>query len=314
MKNGPAHRDYDLPPYRPPSEAASALVRLTRGCPWNRCRFCTMYSDTPFEIRERSELLDEIDRAADLFPGARTVFLADSDSLVRKDAGELLALVRERFPDAGRVTSYARARTLKMLGPEKLGRLRDAGLTRVHVGLESGDRKTLEALAKGTTPEQMIAGGRAALEAGLELCFYVLVGAGGRERTVAHAQESARVCNAVGPHFIRLRTLVAQRGSPLARERDAGRYRPTTPGEKLEETRLFIEALELDDCMLASDHFTNTIWLGSRAVYAGVEGRLPHEKDAMLGTIAGAAEVLATARGRVRDITMLYDRGLIGGL
>lgn len=306
--------DYDFPPYRPPSEADSALVRLTRGCPWNRCRFCTMYKGTTFEMRERSVLLEEIDRAADLFPGARSVFLADSDSLVRRDAAELLARVRERFPGAGRVTSYARARTLKGLGAEKLGRLRRAGLTRVHVGLESGDPATLEALAKGTTPEQMIAGGRAAVEAGLELCLYVLVGAGGRDRLAEHARGCARVCNAVGPHFIRLRTLVAQRGSPLAADRAAGRYRATTPREKLEETARFVGALELDGCRLASDHFTNNIWLGSRVVYAGVEGRLPEEKEEMLGTLRRTLEFLAAAGGRVRDITMLYDRGLIGGL
>ncbi len=305
---------YDFPPYRPPSEADSALIRLSRGCPWNRCRFCTMYRSTRFEMRPTEELLAEIDRAAEIYSGARTVFLADSDSLVMKDAERLIARVRERFPDASRITSYARARTLKRLGADGLGKLRRAGLTRVHVGLESGDPETLALLAKGTTPEQMVAGGRAAKDAGLELSFYVLIGAGGTERLEEHARESARVCNLAQPDFIRLRTLVAQRGSDLETDREEGRYRPTSPPEKLEEVKRFITGLELDDCELASDHFTNNIWLESRVVYNGVFGRLPEQKGEMLHTLEQTIALLGSAEGRVRDITMLYDTGLIGNL
>ena len=306
--------DYDFPPYRPPSEADSALIRLTRGCPWNRCLFCTMYKETSFEARSTEELFEEIDRAAEIFAGTRTVLLADSDSLVLKEAERVIARVKQRFPHAERMTSYARARTLKRLGPEKLRRFREAGLNRVHVGLESGDRETLEYLAKGTTPEQMVAGGRAAKEAGLELCYYVLIGAGGTERLVEHARESARVCNEARPDFIRLRTLVAQRGSRLDEERTAGRYQPTSPLEKLREVKRFIAGLDLQECELASDHFTNTIWLESRAVYSGVYGRLPEQKEEMLAVLGQALDLLETAEGRVRDITMLYDRGLIGSL
>lgn len=305
---------YDFPPYRPPSEAGSALIRLSRGCPWNRCLFCTMYRESRFEARPTAELLDEIDRAAEIFAGAATVFLADSDSLVLKDAEQLIARVKERFPEARRITSYARARTLKMLGPDKLGRLRAAGLTRVHVGLESGDAVTLKFLAKGTTPEQMVAGGRAAREAGLELCYYVLIGAGGTDRLKEHARETAEVCNRAGPHFIRLRTLVAQKGSALDEARTAGSYRPTSPLEKLEEVERFITGLDLEACELASDHFTNNIWLESRVVYSGLFGRLPDQKMEMLDILRQTRHVLETAQGRVRDITMLYDRGLIGSL
>jgi len=303
---------YDFPPYRPPSEADSALIRLTRGCPWNRCRFCNMYRENRFEMRPTETLLEEIDRAAEIFTGARTVFLADSDSLVRTDMEPLLNRVRERFPHAERVTSYARARTLKRLGPETLARYRRAGLTRVHVGLESGDPVTLRSLGKGTTPEQMVAGGRAAREAGLELCFYLLVGAGGPGRLTAHARESARVCNAARPHFIRLRTLVAQSGTPLAEDRTAGHYTSTTPLQKLEEVKRFISDLSLDHCQLASDHFTNNIWLGRRVIYGGVYGRLPEEQLEMLEALQAAIDLVTSTEGRVRDITMLYDRGLIG--
>jgi len=164
--------DYDFPPYRPPNEAASALIRASRGCPWNKCLFCTMYKTLKFKPRSVEEVKSDIDKAADIYKGAKTVFVADSDSLVMKNIDEIIQHIKLRFPDADRITSYARAKTLMKLGTERLKKIKEAGLTRVHVGLESGDKKTLEFMQKGATPEEMIAGGKAAKKAGLELSLH----------------------------------------------------------------------------------------------------------------------------------------------
>jgi hypothetical protein len=302
---------YDFPPYRPPNEASSALIRATRGCPWNRCEFCTMYKGTRFQMRPLEDVIADIDKAAGIFAGARSVFIADSDSLVRKDVEDILRHVKVRFPDAERVTSYGRARTLRVLGPERLSSLREAGLTRVHMGLESGDAETLELMAKGVTPDEMIAGGTAAREAGLDLSLYVLIGAGGSDRLKEHALGSATVCNEIDPDFIRLRTLVVQHDSPLEAKMRAGLYRPTSPGQKLEEVRTFVDALDLTDCELASDHFTNFIWIDHEPVYDGVHGRLPSEKRRLLSKLDRAIDLVRGSDGDVQDATMLYERGLI---
>ena len=82
---GLRRRQYDFPPYRPPSEADSLLLRVTRGCPWNRCTFCSMYKDTQFEIRDLEEVEDDIELAKELYGDrVRTVFIGDSNSLVVK--------------------------------------------------------------------------------------------------------------------------------------------------------------------------------------------------------------------------------------
>ena len=93
-------QEYDFPPYRPPSESASALIRASRGCPWNRCRFCTMYKSLKFQPRSVEEVKTDIDKAAKIFRGARTVFIAYSDSLAMKRIEEIVRYIRERFPDA----------------------------------------------------------------------------------------------------------------------------------------------------------------------------------------------------------------------
>ena len=200
------------------------------------------------------------------------------------------------------------------LGPERLKSIKKAGLTRVHVGLESGDKETLEFMCKGATPDEMIAGGRAARKADLELSFYILIGAGGKNRLKEHAVESANVCNMVNPDFIRLRTLVVQRGSLLEEKKKSGQYQPTSPIEKLQEVKTIIENLEVNQCELASDHFTNNIWVDNTVVYRGVYGRLPQDKQDMLNILNHTLEFLSVTEGEVLDATILYNRGVINHL
>ena len=160
---GLRRRNYDFPPFRPPSEANSLLLRVTRGCPWNRCTFCSMYKGMKFEIRDLEEILGDIELARDLYGDRiRTVFIGDSNSLVVKT--EMLVKVLNSlfssFPHIERVTSYARAKTIAKKPLEDLIKIRQAGLTRLHVGLETGDRELLKEIEKGATPEEMIEAGR----------------------------------------------------------------------------------------------------------------------------------------------------------
>lgn len=306
--------DYDFPPYRPPNEAPSALIRASRGCPWNKCLFCTMYKTLKFKPRTVEEVKRDIDTAVKIYRGAESAFIADSDSLAMKNIDEIIRYVKLRFPKSSRITSYARAKTLMKLGPDRLKKIKDAGLTRVHVGLESGDKKTLEFMCKGAMPEEMIAGGKAAKEAGLELSFYILIGAGGKDRLREHAVESAKVCNEVNPDFLRLRTLVVQRGSLLEEKRNSGQYKPTSPLEKLQEVKMFIENLDVNQCELASDHFTNYIWVENNVVYRGVYGMLPQEKQEMSDILDNTLDFLSVTEGEILDATILYDRGMIHSL
>jgi len=54
---------FELGPIRPPSEAYSLLIRVTRNCPWNRCRFCHNYKGEKFQLRSVEEIKEEIKTA-----------------------------------------------------------------------------------------------------------------------------------------------------------------------------------------------------------------------------------------------------------
>jgi radical SAM superfamily enzyme YgiQ (UPF0313 family) len=282
---GLRRRNYDFPPFRPPSEANSLLLRVTRGCPWNRCTFCSMYKGMKFEVRDLEEILGDIELARDLY-GDRigTVFIGDSNSLVAKT--EMLVKVLNAlftsFPNIQRVTSYARAKTIAKKPLEDLIKIFQAGLTRLHVGLETGDRELLKEIEKGATPEEMIEAGKRAKEAGFEYSLYVLLGIGGEEKWEQHARGTAEVLNQIDPHFIRVRTFIPQPDSPLYEAMVKGRFQPASPETILKETKLLLQKLQVTSQFL-SDHISNLLPL---------HGKLPEDKEKMIQMIGEALKEL----------------------
>lgn len=265
---------YDFPPFRPPSEAESILLRATRGCPWNKCAFCIMYKGMRFSRKSVEEIKRDILAARSIFGPRPTMFIGDSNSLVMKteELLEVLRFAREVFPGLKRITSYARAKTILRKPIEDLVALREAGLTRLHVGLETGDDQLLKYMCKGATSSEMVEAGRKAMEAGFELTEYVILGLGGRDGWEKHAVETAKALNKINPTFIRVRTLVPIPGTPLYEKVVSGEFKVSSPLEVLKETRLLIERLNVSSWFL-SDHVSN---------YLPVNGKLPEDKEDLL--------------------------------
>ena len=290
---GLRRKSYDFPPFRPPSEANSLLLRVTRGCPWNRCAFCSMYKGMKFEIRQLEEILGDIESARELYGDrVRTVFIGDSNSLVAKTEMlvKILNALFSSFPHVERVTSYARAKTIAKKPLEDLRRILQAGLTRLHVGLETGDRDLLKEIEKGATPEEMIEAGRKAKEAGFEYSLYVLLGIGGEEKWEQHAKGTAEVLNQVDPHFIRVRTFIPQPNSPLYEAMEQGRFQPASAETILKETKLLLAKLQVTSQFL-SDHVSNLLPL---------HGKLPEDKEKMIHLIDEGLREL-TENDRLRE-------------
>jgi radical SAM superfamily enzyme YgiQ (UPF0313 family) len=289
---------YELPPMRPPSEAYSLLVRVMRGCPWNYCTFCFAYKELSRKecLRSVEEVQDDIDElrlSVDYWKRLghgrepRWAFLADSNAIVIRTDGlvRIVEYLRQVFPSLERVTSYGRAKTVLAKKPDDLARLRDAGLTRLHLGLESGDDEVLRRVRKGATAREMIDAGLRAKEAGFELSEYVMPGLGGRAASRQHALNTARVLNAIDPHYIRVRTLMLVPGIPLCDEYQRGEFEPLSRREIIEEIGAMVEALEVSG-RLCFDHVSNPPIF--RQDWEGY--KLPEEKEAVLELIREALE------------------------
>ena len=194
-----------------------------------------------------------------LVAGGKSVFLQDADSPIMQTGQlvEVLKYLKQTFPDIDRITSYARSHTIGRKTPEELKQLRDAGLTRLHIGLETGDDELLAYVDKGVTAEEHIQAGKMAIAAGFELSVYVMPGLGGRAFSQQHAVNTASVLNAINPHFIRMRPLVPMDGTPILESYRSGEFELTTPHERLREIKLMIENLEVTS-RVSFDQITNT--------------------------------------------------------
>ncbi|MBF0469729.1 MAG: radical SAM protein, partial [Desulfamplus sp.] len=243
---------FELGPIRPPSEAASLLIRVTRNCPWNHCLFCGIYRKQKFSLRPVSHVLQDIDLVGKyveqirsgsgkrLSPqtfddneqsafysalnwvrnGMESIFLQDSNSLVIKPDHlvEILLYIREAFPEVRRITSYARSHTIARIKDHDLERIAKAGLNRIHIGMESASDKVLDFMKKGVDKATHIRAGQKVKNAGIELSEYYMPGLGGREMSRDHALESADALNQINADFVRLRTLAIPPSTPLFKE------------------------------------------------------------------------------------------------
>lgn len=266
---------------RPPSEAKSLLVRVVRGCNWNRCNFCGIYDlfGTPYSSREKEDVIKDIDALYDMYGDIfNTAFLGDADplNLETEFLVDVLTHLRERFPRLKRVTAYGRASSLSRKSAEEMVALRAAGLDRVHVGLESGSNKVLKFQMKGTSHHQLIDAGKKAMASGLELSYYFLLGLGGQDLWQEHVSESIAVFNEVKPHFIRVRRLFIHPMSKLSEKVRSGEFREQTPEGTVIELRDLIAGLDAEGTTFACDHANN---------YLQIFGTLNEDKEKMLAGI-----------------------------
>jgi len=319
MKSEP-YAGFEQGPIRPPSEAGSLLIRITRNCPWNKCTFCPVYKGTRFSLRPVEHVLKDIDQvhfyveairqaqgsndriprteymrlfqghdkmarqaihAAENFVanGMKSIFLQDGNSLIikPKDLVRILKRLKEAFPDVDRVTSYARSHTIARISDENLRRIAEAGLNRIHIGMESGADEVLKKVRKGSDKATQILAGQKVKRAGMELSEYYMPGLGGRKLSRENAQETADALNQINPDFIRLRTLALPNGTPLAEQYEAGKFYKMGDVETSQELLLFIESLKGITSTVKSDHVLN--------LFTEVEGTLPDDREKMAAPI-----------------------------
>ncbi len=270
---------FEQGPIRPVDEADSLLIRTTRGCPWNRCTFCSLYEDFPFSIRPVDEILRDIDNARQYFGGHpfETCFLQDGDSFVMrtKDLIAVLSALKKAFPSLRRISSYGRAQTMVKKSPAAIKEIYDAGLNKLYCGMESGSEKVLKLVKKGITPDSIIKSGTMGKEVGMEITEFIILGLGGQALSRDHALETARVLNAVNPDQIRLLTIGVRPDSALDAQMKAGEFTLMPEADMIAEQRLMLEHLTGITSHYANHHAIDLL--------LEIRGQLPDEKERLLG-------------------------------
>jgi radical SAM superfamily enzyme YgiQ (UPF0313 family) len=214
-----------------------------------------------------------------LYYGGESVFIQDANSIIMKtgDLVEVLSYIKEQFPLVNRITSYCRSKTAARKSVEEFQMLKESGLTRIHIGMESGYDPLLKFMRKGVTAAEHIEGGKRIKEAGISLCEYVMPGLGGNRWSNEHAEETARVINQINPDFVRLRSLHVVPDTDLFEMTRKGEFNPLGDEGVLKEIRKFVETLDGIESTIVSDHILNLL--------EELNGKLPDDKYMLLRII-----------------------------
>ena len=269
------------PVIRPPSEAESFLLQVTTGCSANHCSFCGAYSGKPFTIKSYEEIASDIEAGYRYYPLTRRVFLMDGDALVIKNDKLLpiLEKLKYTFPKLSRISSYANGHNIISRNRQELKELYEQSLSLIYIGLESGSQKILSRCKKRSSVEEMIEAVNRAAQAGIKCSVIVLLGLGGRKSSGEHIRDTIIALNRMQPRYLSFLSLMLIPQTALYKEAQRGDFEELSSLELLKEAHDILQGLELGKTIFRANHASN---------YLALEGRLPHDKDALLGILQDA--------------------------
>lgn len=268
----------DAEVYRPPFEAESALLEVSHGCSYGRCFFCDFGRDEFYhfdfeDIKNKIKLLSHVIDGSDrLYFLGSNPFCAPTGKLLR-----IIDLVRRHLPSVEEISMYARADDINRKSWHDIMRLKDAGVTDLHVGVESGSDKVLKLMNKGETTHDIAK----ALDT-LESCeigynLTAILGMGGYRYSAEHAEETARFLSRFHPISIWCMALKIWPDTPLYQMAQDGRFEQMTPLDVLKEERAMISMMEMEkECIYVDSTALNKYTISAR---------LPSLKDSVLENI-----------------------------
>lgn len=257
-------------------------------------------------FKDKPDLVDSLNHVLTWrLAGGKTCFLGDADSLIIKPefmAGTLEE-IREKFSSIQRFTVYGRTRTAARVRQVKeLNSYHNAGLDRIHFGLESGSDAVLKFMDKGVTKEEHIEAGVKTREAGLSCSVYVMPGLGGSRWSEEHAYETADVLTSMMPDYVRLRTLQIFPQTPLDEAHRNEDFKEASEKQVVREIRIMVEKTDTETEIL-SDSASNLL---------NINGRLPEDRPVMLREIdrylalSHRDKLLFSAESRLRSFVGQY--------
>lgn len=291
---------YEGTVYRPPGEWKSYLLQCTVGCSHNACTFCGMYKDKKYHVRPLEDVLEDIEIAKYEYAAAETIFLCDGDAidLPMDYILTVLEKLKASFPRLRRITTYAGPRSTMRKTPAELKQIREAGLDRAYLGVETGDGDLLLKCGKGVNAEQMLEAGLALKDAGFDLWDIILIGlaGAGEEAYTRNATMTADIINKMAPKHLSAMTYMPVPGTKMYEDIQAGKFVVQSALESLRETRLLIEGIKLNGLHFTSNHASN---------YVPVKGTLSEDSPKLLALLDEIIDTQDTTKMRRTDYRRL---------
>lgn len=258
---------YTYPLYRPPSEAKSLIIQITEGCSYNKCRFCYMYKNKKFRVKNDEEIEKHLVQLKlyykDYLDMTKRAFLADGNVMCLNTTKllSLLSKIKQYFPGLERISCYSSAKDILNKSDDELIKLKLAGLDMLYIGIESGDDEVLKLMEKGSSQQDMVDGCIRAKKVGFTLSCMIISGLGGQKYFKEHAIQSAKVISSINPNYFGLLSLTVDKNSLLSKDINDGKFVLLSPKQIIEENIIMLENVYLENCIFRANHISNHVIL-----------------------------------------------------
>jgi radical SAM superfamily enzyme YgiQ (UPF0313 family) len=188
----------------PPDQYLAFYIPITEGCSYNKCSFCNLYKDRPFRIKKPEEVSNFLDNITNYFGKSlltrKGIFLGEGNVFVEKTSDIIIAvrIIKNKLKQNEYITfepenSFSgfmdTFHTKKEL--DELIQLRNEGINKIFIGLESGSEKILDKLLqKPLNTSNLITTVNNIKKAGINVGITVLVGVGGKELEKEHINDT----------------------------------------------------------------------------------------------------------------------------
>lgn len=274
---------YDDQIYRPPKEARSLLLQVTNGCTHNKCRFCGMYRNVRFGMESLEQIESDIIEASrhPFYRNSKRVFLLNGNPFVLK-ADRLIKiaeLIHKYIPTVEVISMYASIKDIESKSDEELKAIKEAGISDLYIGVESGNQKALEFINKGNTVDEAVKEMKRLDQYGYYYYAMVLTGLMGEgvEKAIENGKMTGEMLSKVNCRAIFPMSVTLVPGTELWEMTQRGEYKEATEYDRLVELKTLVENLNPEStALLSSAHNSNTMF---------IKGILPNDREKMLNEI-----------------------------
>jgi radical SAM superfamily enzyme YgiQ (UPF0313 family) len=238
----------------PPNEKDSVKLRVTKGCTWNTCAFCTSYLDEDFKFRGQEDVVNDLnairfllDSDNDMYKETYfykeiedwngNVFLGDSDAILHPNLRNLVYLVKSILPESRRVSTYASVSNILSAYGDNY-----KDIDRIYSGFETGSDAILKLMNKQHSADRIEEAYRRCSDKDLHL--HLILGLGGKDFSEIHREESVELINKILPDCVEFRTIQVEPGSRLEDLQELGFWIEPSEEDLAEELKFFKENID----------------------------------------------------------------------
>ena len=254
---------YPIYMYTPMPEMHNVMVPVTSGCSYQKFLYCDLNFRQKFHIFKLDEIEDYLRNEKIKYdkmkrsPNKFTLLEGNPLCVKTSYLENVFALIHKYF-EVQYISMFARASDVLRKTDEELLRLKAMGMDRLCLGLESGSDEVLSFHKKGHSVNDSLRACKKLERLGISYSVYIMLGLGGKEMTMAHRVETAKLLNGIKPFEIVFVTTVIFKRAPLKDIVRAKEFTRLSIKEVLDEEIYILENLETNTVIKAT-HKTNPL-------------------------------------------------------